>query len=468
MSCAIYLPKKVVEESPYVILTTTESQANILASHWKFELVADVLGVDSEVVATIHAPEMYAENSRTRHWGGNLRETKFIMSPINLCITNYFQSGPASAIEEINNSEFIFWLTPSPFLNPRMVVERSFTGTVKYERYGNFRISLSEQFVAEFDHHFDQREDANGDLIQWSYLVAKVTASTAAPTVEYIEIVQSQLNDFLLFVSFAARHRTVVCGANAFGDGVFRKFYRGYIQVQEKASSLSYVHGVISPELFAEFAESAYRKFQELDNKEALRRALYLLLPFEPHTLETTIVRLFSGIEALALSYRRERGLEFTLPEEDWDIFQKQIKKSIKNIQAVSLSSVQRSSIYAKLEELNRISLRSVFEDQCQHYCLDVGDLWPVFSRDGQIGLSDLRSMLVHGEPLPPNLARALSYARDHLEFILERLILRALDWDIERSQVSQIYLKKNSYAVQRMFEANEEISKYVRSLRRR
>ena len=71
VSCAIYLPKKVVEESPYVILTTTESQANILASHWKFELVADVLGVDSEVVATIHAPEMYAENSRTRHWGGN-------------------------------------------------------------------------------------------------------------------------------------------------------------------------------------------------------------------------------------------------------------------------------------------------------------------------------------------------------------------------------------------------------------
>lgn len=63
--------------------------------------------------------------------------------------------------------------------------------------------------------------------------------------------------------------------------------------------------------------------------------------------------------------------------------------------------------------------------------------LWPLIDRQAGPPLSDLRNAVVHGEAFTEREWTALSYAGEHLRWYLERIILVALGWDIEKSAVS-------------------------------
>jgi hypothetical protein len=63
--------------------------------------------------------------------------------------------------------------------------------------------------------------------------------------------------------------------------------------------------------------------------------------------------------------------------------------------------------------------------------------LWPLIDRQAGPPLGDLRNAVVHGEAFTEQEWLALSYAGEHLRWHLERIILIALGWDIEKSAVS-------------------------------
>jgi hypothetical protein len=63
--------------------------------------------------------------------------------------------------------------------------------------------------------------------------------------------------------------------------------------------------------------------------------------------------------------------------------------------------------------------------------------LWPLIDRQAGPPLSDLRNAVVHGEAFTEQEWLALSYAREHLRWHLERIVLVALGWDFEKSAVS-------------------------------
>lgn len=64
--------------------------------------------------------------------------------------------------------------------------------------------------------------------------------------------------------------------------------------------------------------------------------------------------------------------------------------------------------------------------------------LWPLIDRKAGPPLNDLRNAIVHGEAFSEQEWRALSYAGEHLRWHLERIILVALGWDVEKSTVSE------------------------------
>lgn len=64
--------------------------------------------------------------------------------------------------------------------------------------------------------------------------------------------------------------------------------------------------------------------------------------------------------------------------------------------------------------------------------------LWPLIDRQAGPPLTDLRNAIVHGEAFSEQEWTALSYAGEHLRWHLERIILVALGWDIEKSTVSK------------------------------
>ena len=64
--------------------------------------------------------------------------------------------------------------------------------------------------------------------------------------------------------------------------------------------------------------------------------------------------------------------------------------------------------------------------------------LWPLVDRQAGPPLNDLRNAIAHGEAFSEQEWTALSYAGEHLRWHLERIILAALGWDVEKSTVSK------------------------------
>jgi hypothetical protein len=69
-------------------------------------------------------------------------------------------------------------------------------------------------------------------------------------------------------------------------------------------------------------------------------------------------------------------------------------------------------------------------------------DLWPLLDQSGGTCLWDIRNAAVHGDVFTEAHAKALKFAVQNLEWILERILLTALGWDFEISAVSKQYLR--------------------------
>lgn len=104
----------------------------------------------------------------------------------------------------------------------------------------------------------------------------------------------------------------------------------------------------------------------------------------------------------------------------------------------------KRKLMYAKIKELNRISFDTAFNSFRESYQIDINDLWPLIgtSKEAPVSLSMIRNRIIHGERFEHKEYEALVFANINLRWILERCILRILDWDIEKSKIHPFYLK--------------------------
>ena len=144
------------------------------------------------------------------------------------------------------------------------------------------------------------------------------------------------------------------------------------------------------------FLQTAFAKyFAASQHQPLLEAAIYALLN-EPATLEVDVARLFSAIQG-ALYFATQ----------------------------IPLNPRRRPRIGDLYEKFVTIHPR-IFDG-----------LWPLVDRQGGTPLNDLRNAVVHGEAFSEQEWLALSYAGEHLRWHLERIILIALGWDVEKSTVS-------------------------------
>ncbi len=181
-----------------------------------------------------------------------------------------------------------------------------------------------------------------------------------------------------------------------------------------------------------------------------------------PDTQSVCFLNMFAGLETLILDFKRREGLEFVLPKPVWGVFKKYLENCVKKSTEPKLERKQRASIYQKIDELNRVSLREAFDAFCEKYSIDITDLWPVFEEKGVTGLSDIRNKLIHGDPFPTDLFGGLSVANEHLEYTLERVILRVLGWDVGKTNISPAYLVANLCAIKELPSAQLQLSRYI------
>ncbi len=107
----------------------------------------------------------------------------------------------------------------------------------------------------------------------------------------------------------------------------------------------------------------------------------------------------------------------------------------------------KRGLLYGKLGELNRPSFKALLQEFAAVEGVNLAGLWPVVDPTPQgLNLYQIRNHIVHGRLLPHAAADALIAARDYLRWTLERCILAVLQWDLEKSRVSPIYLSRATY----------------------
>lgn len=456
--CKIFLPERIYEK-PYIILKPSIEDAGILTTISKCRnLFSIVHGFDGKKELTIEAPLVYFSGSSTKHWGSGISGSTVPGEPQDLHIIQHRNDNTDG-----EKTNIVFWVSPNSFLTPSLSLTTSYTGDIECDRVSSVEFLMKNKTKLIFDQHFRSKKSDNGDHVQWSFLVASADVEVPAVDVSTVKTgILADLDDFLLIASFAARQRTACLGWSAIDRSSVTTFYRGNYVFPKDDRSNDIDSGVIDINDFEKYMDVCYSAFLEFDNKRALRNSIYSVFPPPSYTVETSFLKLFAGLEALVLSYKRSGLSEFILGGDEWRSLKKYLKKCIKRSNEPKLKHNQRASMYSKLDELNRMSLRESFDLLCDEYSIDLSDLWPIFRQDGQVGLVEIRNKLIHGDPLTHEVLGALLVAKEHLKYTLERMILSILKWNIKKSKVNSSYLKMHMTAMKEMPFEKEKLSEYM------
>jgi hypothetical protein len=149
-----------------------------------------------------------------------------------------------------------------------------------------------------------------------------------------------------------------------------------------------------------EFLRSALKRYMSAPDGSAVDSAVHALLAREM-PIETRIVRLYSALQGILIF---ALGLPISTD--------KKVKE-----------------LYAEFEKINP---------------LDISDLWPLIDGSGTPSLNRIRNALVHGKVFTARGDfRSLSIAAENLQWLLERVLLATLGWEVDRSEVSRKNLSK-------------------------
>lgn len=457
--CKIFLPER-IQEKPYLILKPSKETANRIMAFHKGALRASVYGFNKEIELSIEAPEVYFSGSSTKYWGDGVSDSTVPGDPQDLHVVRHIRT-------DVNaqRTQITFWISPNQFLTPLMLSTSSYTGDLKYERLRNIEFLIKNEVRLAFEKHFRSKSAENGDFIQWSFLVACAELDVPADAAVTIkENILPDVDDFLLIASFAARQKTACLGWTASDNNSYTTFYRGNYVFPDTFVDNGIDDGVIDIIDFERFIQTCYPEFLEFENKLAIRNALYSILPSQSGTLETTFLKVFAGLETLVLDFRRMEDLEFIIPEVSWNSLKKYLQMCLKNSTEPKLETMQRASMYNKLNELNRVSLREAFDLFCKKYSVDLTDLWPIFGEKDLVGLADIRNKLIHGDPFPHEIFESLVVANEHLQYIVERVLIRIFKWNVQETKISPAYLKAHMLVIKDTSAARTKISDYIKN----
>lgn len=439
--CSIILPI-LPTESPKLHLSPSLRQWEHLSRVFEAALSARFPRRDGTTSADITASTVYLSGAKKRDWAPDLSETVIIAEPRDLSVTEYLHSRPIEAREQ-NSSTVFFWISPNKMLGPAVAQTVSFTGDLTYERVRTTTCDLMPGVTLTFNLHFRPIEQGSSEFRQKSYLVAEAQIPhQARETLAIRNSILPKLDDLLLLASLASRTRTACVGWQASDDDTVTRFYRREISVPTGYALSSHDLGLVPLIRLEDFLEAAWRNFNEYRYPDALRAAIWAIVPIRSRNLEEDFLSLFGGLEELLLGFRRDHDLLNILPHDEWKQFRRYIKNAVKSYaETAIMDSSRRDWIYQKLGEMNRVPLVVGFDQFCKHYDLQLADLWPLFDSKGGPSLYSIRNRLVHSESIPLAAIEPFSCATAHLRWILERIALTLLDWPIGHSDVTPSHI---------------------------
>lgn len=439
IQCKVYLPVKVTD-SIALVFHLNKQQYDIVHNRdfWHFSVEGEVNHVPGHETK-ISAKNVYRGSLKGTHWSPEIIDGVLIAEPVDLKIEHF--RGPDGV--EIPKTYGRFWLTPNKLISPGQSTSHSFTGEVSIETIWKVDFKLQTGLPITFTNRYLYQDNQKGEIISWSELIAEYELEGKAQNFDEAHSLLSELDDLLAIVSLASRHRCVCLGFDFSNtDGYLVDFYHRNITIP--APETEYYEQLIDKLNIREFLNITYWRFVELERNDLIRQAINYTIPRTGRTIESSFITLYSALETIVLYFRREADLEMVFSEneeEQWKTIQKNLREFFKAHPLLKEDKEKRKRLYDNIPALKRVSFRAAFEACYKSYGVAISDLWPVTDNNGGWSLSTIRNKLVHGEHFISAQRHAVATARSHLQWIVERLLLAILGWDISNSHVSPEYL---------------------------
>jgi hypothetical protein len=183
---------------------------------------------------------------------------------------------------------------------------------------------------------------------------------------------------------------------------------------------------------------------QSAELNDILQRAIGFALESRNQSLEVSFLSSSAALESVLTFFRRQDKYKI-LPRAEFSELERDLKKWLKQHPVLANEAGKRALIYEKVPELNRFPYSYVFKKFCEHHALDLTDLWPVIGKHAEWPLTEIRHRLVHGDPFLSRPVEALACAKEHITWVVERMLLSVLGWPIARSNVSRDSLSRTS-----------------------
>lgn len=440
--CEIVFPKTQDEK----VILEVQLKANEFSPSkipFIFSLRATFSNAQSSLLK-ISAETVYNLGIKTSYVATNQEYSVLRAEPVNLKIQEFLQRSE----DQKNPKSFYFWLTQSIQLAPFYSTELRYNGDISVKTYSNKEFEIVEglnfSFINYYFHYNDSKR--KNKRISESVLAAEFVGFTEH---ELGENIFSEIETFLKLVSFSERRRVVCYGYKGILESEIIDFYRGDISVPEEDFNHSTNEVLIDSQDFEEFTLRSLNAGRSCFFREHLFDAIGKAAYREYSSLESEYLSYYSALENLINGYRDTHDFHYILGSDDYKKFSKDLKSFIKshdlfrgNNEEEDLRSKKRQLVYEKIAELNRISFGTAFKSFCEFYQIDLCDLWSLGGGEVSTSLTKIRNRLIHGGRFERAEYDAVICAKTHLKWILERCILRVLDWDIEKSNVRPLFLR--------------------------
>ena len=370
----------------------------------------------------------WKQGGKLVEWSPSLAEQVLLGDPIDLTVTDPLFG--ARRQRRPTRAHVAYWITPNFHLQPFKDRRTSYTGRVTVLRTPVRQFTVSGVRLT-FDRYFRYATGEDGTEITFTEPVA----AGWVPRLAAVPALLAPLEDVLLLASFAARQRTVCVGWEAADSSVRELHYRRGISIPREKTGHGSNQVLISPEDFASFLRRAHRVFSRAPEQDLLRQSIQQLVYDDDNALLTSTFLLFFGAaEALVLRFRRLYGMENILPPRSWRSVSRRVRRAIETDDTLTADTV--SLVTEKIAELNRVPFAAAVRGFCRKHQVDLSDLWLLVATDGGVSLANIRNRFSHGELIGDEEYRVLLFAREHLRWTVERMVLGLFGWPMNRSQV--------------------------------
>ncbi|MDO8961690.1 MAG: hypothetical protein Q7V02_06290 [Methylophilus sp.] len=243
-----------------------------------------------------------------------------------------------------------------------------------------------------------------------------------------VEALYREAKDFALLLTFSARHQVTILGYEYWtGSDRVRHYKTPTDRLQVKHEEVV-ERALIPLKYFELFMGGALAKWHTYDEKtkRVINDAIVSIHPL--NNSNQSYLNMFSAFEGIVNSFKTNVRTELDC---NWPILENGFNTFIDSL---SLTDETKQFLKGDLKQIENREKFALKTDAClKRLNIFTDDLWPIF---GDNSLYQIRNLLVHGRRTE---LIAYHVAQEHLQFLLERLVLALLGFDYNMSTVGLI-----------------------------